>query len=164
MLLPESVPRLLHRMQFFSTGEDSLLNKTPPRRVVFPTTVQFTNVGLGARLFIIAPASSPEVFYTYIPLEDQDINIDLCESGYDTKAYVYHEESHGLTFDEKEDRLRLVFRRDRLLRQRPLRIVSGETLPKRLRRSPSSRPSPTCATSRSGAWSSGRRPEARAGR
>jgi hypothetical protein len=34
---------------------------------------------------------SPDVFYTYIPGEDTEINIDLCESAYDTKTYVYLE-------------------------------------------------------------------------
>ena len=34
-------------------------------------------------------STSPDVVYVYKPLEDESIDVNLCESGYDTKLYVY---------------------------------------------------------------------------
>jgi hypothetical protein len=34
-------------------------------------------------------STSPDVFYSYSPTSDQQVTVDLCDSGYDTKTYVY---------------------------------------------------------------------------
>jgi hypothetical protein len=47
---------------------------------------------------------SPEVVYAFTPTEDLTVNIDLCESDYDTKVYLYeNEQTIGMPFACNDD-------------------------------------------------------------
>ena len=51
------------------------------------TTVDYTNTSDETCPY--TGSTSPDVYYSYTPVVNRNLTVELCESGYDTKTYVY---------------------------------------------------------------------------
>jgi hypothetical protein len=74
----------------FAQGGDNPTSATAIGALPFAdtgTTVGYTNDSDEVCPF--TGSSSPDVYYSYSPASDQQITVDLCDSMYDTKTYVY---------------------------------------------------------------------------
>jgi hypothetical protein len=70
-------------------GGDNAGSATP---YTLGTPVTGTTVGFNDVSDEVCPytgSTSPDVYYSYVPTTSHNLTVELCESGYDTKVYVY---------------------------------------------------------------------------